>query len=187
MGKNSVRCFLGVGLDETTLKRIEMALRPLQSAPWARRVRWVLPHNWHMTLAFLGDQSLDWLDGLRAPLDASLLELKLQPFDVRGQWITGFPDAKSRIVALTFQASPALLTLKSTLDSVLLQQAFTLEKRRFRPHVTLGRVKRDQQVHFDPAICEVLLPVTALTLYQSILTAQGSEYHPLWSVALPRL
>ena len=188
MGEKSVRCFVGIALDAATVAPVQQALSTLQAEPWAKHVRWVETRNWHLTLAFLGEQSSPWLDLLHTQLLQSMRTFKPSSAPVPGvqsRWISGFPDASSRIVALEFHRSPMLLELKSVLDAVLLHLQFSPETRDFRAHVTLGRVKREQQVHFDPVLCDVTVPLQQLVLFQSIQTAHGSEYDVLWSVPLP--
>ncbi len=186
MQKDSLRCFFAVAIDAAATAAVQAAVQPLQAQPWAAKVRWVAASNWHLTLAFLGNQSVAWLSEVQMSLAAALPQAVLSAGVVESRQITGFPDAKSRIVAMEFQAAPQLIALKSVLEAVLRQHGFAPEQRRFRPHITLGRVQRDQRVHVSPVPCKIALPVSELTLYQSVASVEGSNYQALWSIPIPR-
>lgn len=183
MNESAVRCFLAAPLPDHLAEPLNDAVDVLRLQGQTRRVRWVPERNWHLTLAFLGDQSPAWIGQLHQALQASsLLPPGSDAIALQSRWISGFPDAKSRIVALEFHPQPALVALKAQLDLRLQTLGWTPDPRRFRPHVTLGRVQRDHTVHIRPLLCELVWPVAQITLYQSTLGPGGSEYQALWSV-----
>ena len=183
-----VRCFLGVPVESETITAVKPLLASLQASAWSRKVRWVEPRNWHLTLVFLGDRTFPFIQHLQAALQSALPGADdvadFSRVELQGHRISGFPDAKSRIIALEFNPSDAMVKLKAVIDQVLHAQGVEPERRAFRPHLTLGRVRREQQVQFDPMPCEVGLPIRELKLFKSTLTAEGSEYESLWSLPL---
>ena len=180
--QQEIRCFVGIPVAVAFVAAVQPVVAQLQTEPWRRKVRWVAPRNWHLTLAFLGNRSFAFGHDLQAALQSALPgDLG---FELEGRWVCGFPDAKSRIIALEFHASPQLLQLKARLDQVLLTLGVELEQRPLRPHLTLGRVRRDQRIHFNPVLCDAVLSVRELRLFKSTLAAEGSEYAPLWTLPL---
>ena len=65
---------------------------------------------------------------------------------------------------------------------------FESERRRFRPHVTVGRVPRgtriDTRPALDPPVPKLAVRAPALTLYCSHTGPDGARYEVLSSVAL---
>lgn len=161
----------------------------MRGQPWADHVRWVAARNWHLTLTFLGNRSIPWLEAVRADLAA----LSLPPvatesvITASGLQVGCFPDAKARIVALELQPDPPLLAMKARLDSLLKRHGCEPETRSFRPHVTLGRFERGGHESLLPVPFTSTLTFSLLTLFQSTPTRQGSEYQALWSLPLDGL
>ncbi|RLU03507.1 MAG: RNA 2',3'-cyclic phosphodiesterase [Ketobacter sp.] len=182
MSKESIRCFLGVPLEPEVNDALDLIVADLNLLPAARRVRWVDAANRHLTLAFLGDQSLAAVFDLQAALQAVCSSNKA--FPLRSQRVSGFPDAKSSIVALELEAADPLLKLVADIRSVLTGHGFPGEVRRYRPHVTLGRMRRGQSWKQPPQSCELRLTITSVELYQSRLSTAGARYTPLWSLPL---
>lgn len=64
---------------------------------------------------------------------------------------------------------------------------FTPEKRAFRPHVTVARVRKGARV--DKELPRITDPMTfaasALTLYRSLLGPSGARYEPISRIPLP--
>jgi RNA 2',3'-cyclic 3'-phosphodiesterase len=93
------------------------------------------PHDFHLTLAFLGDLPEDRIEaahhvalGLRAPGFAlTIADLGL------------FGGLKPRVAWAGVVACPPLVHLQSKLDNALRRADFALDARRFTPHITLGR------------------------------------------------
>ena len=185
MQEANVRCFLGLGVEEAEVQPIQCCISRLQDERWTAALRWVAPRNWHLTLAFLGNQPPMWLDRLRdgcqGYLQAATFEKALI---LQGCRVGGFPDARGRIVALELPLHPALQTLKSGLDQVLRQQGFEPESRPFRPHITLARFERGEATPVAPLPCDIPLTFTRVTLFQSLPRDGGQEYTPLWSLPL---
>lgn len=185
MQEANVRCFLGLGVEEAEVPPIQCCISPLQEEQWSADLRWVAPRNWHLTLAFLGNQPSAWLDRLRDGcqgfLQAASFEKALR---LQGCRVGGFPDARGRIVALELPAHPKLLALKSGLDQVLRQQGFEPESRDFRPHITLARFERDEARPVAPLPCDIPLTFTRVTLFQSLPRDGKAEYSAIWSLPL---
>lgn len=104
----------------------------------ASECRLVPPRNWHLTMAFLGqDVSDDAVGRAKAALEGFSAEDFL--FDVRG--ISYFPTEKPDqcIVWAHVEDVRELRHCHRALAEALGEAGFTLRRQEFRPHVTLAR------------------------------------------------
>ncbi len=160
-------------------------------AAWARRarrgraaVRLVDSEMLHVTLCFLGSRALDEVDVLAdavAGCARAVGELSLgAPL-----WL---PTRRPRVLAVeVHDGTGALGELQATLAAALAEAVgWEPDKRRFRPHVTVARMRqgaapRERELEPTPAL---RFQGQALTLYRSFLSPSGSVYQPLEQVEL---
>lgn len=147
-----MRCFLAIPLpdDVRSALTVQQFLLPLP--------RKVAPEDFHITLVFLGDADHHRLEALHERLEA----LRPLPFLLQMDGLGLFGGAKPRSVHALLRKSDALEHLQAKLAQAARLEGFTLEHRRYIPHVTLGR--------FPPPAPELamrierLVAVTPLTL-----------------------
>jgi 2'-5' RNA ligase len=144
------------------------------------QVRWVAPANYHITLKFLGDASAEIITALRDRLEPRFASLP--GFDVTATGVGAFPNPRNaRVIwAGVNDPSSGLTRIAEILDSELAELGFRPETRAFHPHITLGRVKRVDDL---AAILERFTEqkfrisrVESVTLFESIMKSGGSEY-----------
>lgn len=185
MSKKEVRCFLGLGIEAADASAIQALLLSQAKHYAVPNLRWVAPHNWHLTLAFLGNQPDTWRaaleEGCRHFVNSSGCD---QPLTLHACGMGGFPDAGGRILALLLSDDPALQSLKSGVDDVLRHNGFAPEARLFKPHITLARFQSGKARPLPSQTCDLPLTFTHLTLFQSQPGSDGSEYSPLWAIPL---
>ena len=159
-------------------------------------VRWTADENLHLTMRFLGDVSSDNIGGVLAALSAAAadvppLTLRLGRADVFPNW------RRPAVLVAHLDADEThmqrLLDLHQKFSARLKPLGFAPEKRAFRPHVTIGRV-RGRRPNMTNASGDLLLaacalpavevPVDEVILYESILRPAGPEYVPLGRAAL---
>ncbi len=125
--------------------------------PESLPLRWVPPENWHITLVFLGDvpeRSLGLIDQLVAPIVENTPPLPA-PL-VALEW---FPSPlKPRMLTLKVEASEPLMSLQSEVVAALRREGFHSERRAYRPHITLARLKGSRKLVEPPS----LLPITPI-------------------------
>lgn len=151
-------------------------------------VRWVKPELLHCTLRFFGDVEEDLLQGDLARVIEQ--EVKHQsPIHLTGNGIGVFPNWRyPRVIwgGLSGETE-AMLSLHAKLESAFEDFGFERDQRSLRLHLTLGRAKSPLK-HSD-ALMQIVekladknfgeLAISALTLYESVLTKGGSIYTPL--------
>ncbi|MFT3689382.1 RNA 2',3'-cyclic phosphodiesterase [Paenirhodobacter sp.] len=138
--------------------------------------RLVPEENLHLTLAFLGDVAGADL----ADLDLALADLRSPAPMVELAGIDLWDEA----LVIGVRANPVLEALARKV-AVAVRGVVEMPRRRFRPHVTLARVRPGDAVRVGRFLSAradaVLTPFAAegFTLYRSHLRAEGPLYEPL--------
>ncbi len=151
-----------------------------QDEPWSNRVRWVPAENLHVTLRFLGDVSPERIDGLVDRVRAVATET--DPFSCTLDEVGAFPKpTRARVLIARISPAAALVDLAARVEAAVVAAGLAPEPRRFRPHVTLGRVRRPPLRVVTPAasLAPIRVAAAEVVLFQSDLGAGGAHYTPL--------
>jgi len=185
-----LRLFIALPLTHTVEQKLKQISSELRK--YGGKVKWVDPKNIHVTLRFLGDTDEELVENIRGELDriASRYDIIETAIDRLG----GFPNlTKPRVIWAGLsgeQEIEALTKLSSEVEISVRGIGFEPDNKRFRPHLTLSRVKaligagsllahlKDYQ--FEP----VPLRLDRLVLFKSTLTPQGPIYERLHEVRL---
>jgi RNA 2',3'-cyclic 3'-phosphodiesterase len=105
------------------------------------KIKWVTPKNIHMTLQFLGDVDVELLPILAEELNGAFVETAAFEVEING--IGAFPSlTKPRVIwAAISEGIEGLQALFDQVHRVSVPLGFEREKRDFKPHVTLGRIR----------------------------------------------
>jgi 2'-5' RNA ligase len=154
-------------------------------------VRWVRPEGIHLTFVFLGEVAAERLGRLRAALAAAATAAS-PPFRLQAAGLGAFPDRGAlRVVWVGIEGDrEAAQRLHLALERHLAPQGFAPEERAFRPHLTLGRARRESrrvdraplERHRDVDLGE--FPVAEVHLFESRLEAGGARYASLGAFPL---
>lgn len=188
-GAESLRVFIAVAATSEVRDAAERELRALRGKG---DVRWVTADRLHLTLKFLGDTP-----GERVPLILDALQKianNFSPFVLELREAGAFPNLrKPQTLWLGIGGEEELCRLVRSLDEELGALGFEREKRGFKPHLTLGRLRSSRGVHELVEALEAVRshsgpaidwPVTELHLVKSELRPAGPEYTILGSVSL---
>jgi 2'-5' RNA ligase len=145
----------------------------LRAAGWPGR--WVAPHNYHLTVAFLGGVDDDRITGLVAALrDATA---PVRAFDVPLDTVGAFPSPRKPRVAWIGPTHDvaAFGALCDAVRGPLAALGFTFEPHA-DAHVTLAR--SDGRVALPAVAAPRIAPqrLAALTLYESFTERTGARY-----------
>jgi len=148
-------------------------------------VKWARPEGVHLTLKFLGDvddaRELD----LRAALTEAAGRGEPRGVTMHIEGFGVFPDFKRpRVVWAGVTPDPALELLQHRVEQVFAPLGFPTEAKTFRPHLTLGRAKRDARPRDFTGLEDVLgaiafsetVVVPDVDLMESTLQSGGAVY-----------
>jgi len=174
---------LFIALDLPLDARTALAAWAQQAAPPA--VRRVPAGNLHVTLAFLGSRTSE-----EATTAGALLPALARPLDelctAGALWL---PRRRPGVLSVALETGDGLAGLHVELVAALASAVgFEPERRRLRPHVTVGRVARGTRVDtrhgLDPPAPQLRFRAPALTLYRSRTSPDGARYEQLTGVEL---
>jgi RNA 2',3'-cyclic 3'-phosphodiesterase len=146
------------------------------------RVRWTRPDNLHLTLNFLGDVSPELMPKIIETVQTIAKETLPLTLCVSG--LGGFADLnEARVIWLGVQGDVSgLRNFQSMIETQLTPFGFVPERRKFFPHITLGRSRR-KAVAVDVTRVGSLSPIHfqagRVTVMKSELGPGGAVYHPL--------
>ena len=184
-----MRLFVAINLPDEVRRGIRNATEPLHQA--ALPVHWVEPAGIHLTLKFLGEVDESRRDELGAGVVAATRGAR--PFLMPISGFGAFPSVeRPRVIWVGCEGVPPLELLQHRMEQEMERLGFPIEGRPFRPHLTLGRVKKDGsparfrnlESLLDGLAFDAEAVVQSVDLMESRLGPQGSAYRPVQSVAL---
>ena len=165
--------------------------------PSGADVKWVEPGNLHLTLKFLGEVDPSATADIITALEGALATSAAPGLSAGG--CGAFPNARSpKVVWLGLGGRTDLVAqMARAVETALEPLGFEAEKRAFKPHLTLGRVRRPRRGAKAPSTAPLSRALTALAaaagpsfmadrvaLMKSTLTGSGPIYESLHRVTL---
>ncbi len=156
------------------------------------KVKWVAPRNIHITVRFLGDTDEKLVEPLKQLLDK--IASQFSPAEITIDRLGAFPNLnRPRVLWAGLVENDAIDNLRKLTRQVELavrKLRFEKEKKGFKPHLTLGRVRDahglDNLLEYMNAyqFTPMSMVVDRVCLIQSTLTPQGPIYTTLHEVML---
>lgn len=184
--KTNIRAFFAIDLPEVIKRDIQDIIRQLQTRYDKAPIKWVRTEHLHVTLQFLESIKVQDIPKLITNVrhvlkDKRSIHIKLDGIEL-------FPNAyKPRIISLKVDPENLLADLSKTVGNGIVQTGYTIEKRPFRGHLTLGRIKEVRK----PLLLDSYSPpptpsfrANAIIFYQSEPSFDGSHYVPLDRIIL---
>ncbi len=186
-----MRLFIAINFPDAMRKRLWNETAPLREVGYP--VKWVDADNIHMTVKFLGDVDGSRIDDVRAGLVKAVGDTKAFCLPI-GQF-GAFPAPKRpRVLWVGCENLPVLELLADVVEREMSQLGFEPERggHAFRPHVTIGRVRRDARPAALRGLAKHLEgleffeepPVDSVDLMRSRLGSQGPRYERLGAAGL---
>jgi len=184
----TIRTFICIEIPDSIKARIgklQDTLRQIDA-----QISWTKPSNIHMTLKFLGGVPASRIERIKNAVEKTSRGIK--PFDIEVSGSGCFPSARSpRVLWIGIADVPEQLKqLYANLEDQLSQVGFECEKRRFSPHLTIGRVRTPHNASHvaDSLISNSFAPerfhATEIVVMRSDLKPTGSIYTPQMTVEL---
>ncbi len=190
--KQKVRTFVAVDVD-ASVRNVAAELIGEFSAVGAD-VKWVDPDHLHLTLKFLGEIDAREIHQVCRAVGEAAAQVGAFEFEVRGAG--AFPNVKRpRTIWLgAGRGEETMGKLAREIESALEAIGYRREARQFKPHLTIGRVRRG-----GPAVAELgsrlgdyadfelgRTTVGEVIVYSSELTSSGPRYEVLGRARLSR-
>lgn len=184
---NQLRLFIAVPLSVEVEEALGAIMADLKAAAPKAPVRWVKPSAVHLTVRFLGDTDPALIPKLKALIDGAVSDMAPAAGVISS--LGAFPNLRRpRVIWAGLEhdsAVEAVSKLARQVELAVRKLRYQPEKRSFKPHLTLGRVKSlngieplnaaVDQYRVDP----IAVPFDRLVLFQSTLTPQGAIYKRL--------
>lgn len=182
----SFRAFISVDVGD----RLDWHSLRKELADLDRGVRPVRSETLHLTLRFLGETEEGLVEDIEGVM-ASAVE-GVEPFSMAFEGVGAFPNArKPRVVWIGLDGAEPLVGISRRLEEGVVDLGFTPEKRGFRPHATVARVKHLRRRGRMTSLLERwadasfgTMVVRAIVLKRSQLTPQGPIYTDIHATPL---
>ena len=185
----TIRTFIAIKLPENTITSLREVQEGIRSH--GIHLRWVRPENIHLTLKFLGDIKEDNLEKITAALHESIAAY--EPISLYAKGLGVFPGIKRpRVVWVGIAGQlESLIGLQQSLEQGLEGLGFEKEKRPFKGHLTLGRIKRridpkqlgNALIKYDEFKSETF-SAENIVMYKSELKPTGAVYTEIVKIPL---
>jgi len=183
-----MRCFIAIEIPQDIKDRLWKVLEPkTKDFP---ELKWVQPHNWHITLKFLGEVKEENLKMIKDSLRTALKGFR--PFEATLGSFGTFPGrGPLRVFWIGIKDGASTMTkIAESIERELTRLGFPREDRKFTPHLTLARTRRGKPSRItleDFKLNTVSFPgfkLKEVVLFESKLRPEGPIYTKLEVFAL---
>lgn len=180
----SIRAFIAVEIDSPHKQKLSKLISELKKSN--AYIKWITEAQMHLTLKFLGN-----IEGNKVQEISNVLKSIADNFNIFGiqlSKIGSFPNMnKPRVIWIGIdKGADELKLLNSRIETELEKLGFEKEKREYKTHLTLGRVKSLKNI---PELTNLIngtcfqsqdeIKIDKLILFQSTLTPKGAIYTAL--------
>jgi len=139
-------------------------------------VKWESYEKFHVTLKFLGEVDESKLSDVEKSLRAGVQGVS--PFEMAIKGFGGFPSLKRpRVLVIDLSNNDDLLKFQLELEERLEGIGFARENRKFKSHITVGRIKGYSSVRGSfPGPTPLSFKISEIAIMRSILHNKGSEH-----------
>lgn len=180
------RLFIGLGLPDSYQQTVKPFTDNLNTG-LDSSVRWIRPGNWHLTLKFLGNTDEKDIPTI---VDA-LSSIHFPQFPMQAGDAGAFPNVnRPRVIWLGLkQGAQQCADLADMIEDALTNMGVAREKKRFRPHLTIGWIKKTGQDDWKSILTTdnqgwSVFTAQRFTLWQSELKPTGAVHTVLNNFSL---
>jgi len=178
----SIRTFIAIELSDeirAEIARIEDILKEEDAD-----IRWVRPENVHLTLKFLGNVEAERIAKVEEGVRIAVQECP--PFELVLSGAGAFPNLRRpRVIWVGVREDGEILRrVYRNTQHELLRRRFPKEKKRFSPHLTVGRVRSPRGIE---RVAEAFqrLEVAPLEMTVEEIAVMRSDLYPTGPVYIP--
>ncbi len=189
--RENIRAFIAIDIDDDIKDSLCGLTNKLKEALGEQKnISWVKAESMHLTLKFFEELEQSRICEISDALDDAARAVGR--FDIELGDIGTFPSTRQpRVVWVGLKESNELTTLKERIEDELEACGIEREERKFRPHLTLCRVRSKEAGRKIGRVLDRLSPsvegtivVKGVVLYRSILGPGGAEHRELKTITL---
>lgn len=139
-----IRAFVAIEINDDVRESLTGLQDQLRKAD--AKVSWAPPRNIHLSLAFLGDIFESVVEPLGRDIDTVVGEFTRFHFEVCGLGSFGSRNKLRVIWAGVPEPPEVMMQIQALIADSVRKQGIPLDKRPFRPHLTLGRVRSSRNL-----------------------------------------
>lgn len=141
-----MRLFVAIPPPVEVVEDLERVVDTLRGGPTELDLRWTTTEQWHLTLTFLGEVRDDQLDGLATRLRRAAA--RHEPLQLQVSRGGGFGSSRAARVLWAGIAGDTkpLRKLADSTTAAARRAGLDVREGRFRPHLTLARLKQPADV-----------------------------------------
>ena len=180
-----LRTFVAVEIGQDVRARAAALIKQLRSTD--AKVKWVDTGSMHFTMKFLGEVDVREVPAICGAVTQAVAGMA--PFEIEVRGAGAFPTAqRPRTIWLGVGAgTEQMVALHGAIEGSLVDLGFRTEGRRFRPHLTIGRVRSSpagvsdlgQLIEQNGHFLAGSTIVEDVVVFSSDLTPQGPVYEAL--------
>ena len=179
-----MRTFIAIDLSQEIKKVLSRLIEELDEMDKEhKKIRWVKKEGMHLTIKFLGDVGNEKISQIEKALKN--ISGKFEPFVLKLKRTGTFPPGSTnpRVLWIGIEEEETLKALQYQIEAELEKLGFPRERRKFHPHLTLGRVKVFSNLRQTLLLLEKYrerifgeMKVEKITFFQSKLKPTGAEH-----------
>ncbi len=184
-----MRLFIAIPSSEYIRKKLVAIQNKLKQR--VENFRWSSPETFHLTLKYIGEVDINDVAPICKVTEQIVRENRAGILSLKSLGSFGSP-MNPRIIWAGFNGDlQNLAKMADELDEAMEDFGIKPEHKKFNPHLTLGRAKRNsdgmavKQViaeHEGFYICDY--EVDRVVVFESILQSGGAEHHPIRTINL---
>lgn len=187
-----IRIFFAIEIPQSMKDKLGNFISMLKKKSKTHAIRWTKKENLHITLHFLPEVRTDDLSRLIENVRKEMLDVEVIK-DISIGTLQLFPHPyRPRVIVLDMVQQEKLTLVAEKVGRGIAATHYEIEKRPFRGHLTLGRIKHppvNLQFLSEAPLFEGEMPLsfTEITLFRSEPQAEGSQYTVLSRIQLKEL
>ncbi len=170
------RLFIALEIPEEAIDKVCKIRDEIYGIP--NNVKWESKDKLHITLKFLGDVGENMTELIINQLDAIVYDKFIAEFSFFGIFNK---NNLPKILWIGLKENKKLIELQNKVENTIELLGFEKEQRRFKPHITLLRLKGKEELKKIYKFQKYSFPkinfnIEKILLLKSILKPSGSEY-----------
>ena len=176
-----MRTFIAIDLDKKIKDTITTYIE--QQNRFHADVKWASRQGLHLTLKFLGEINNEKALRTESILDFVTKDINSFPLTFKGTGCFPSENRAPRVFWIGIQEHKNILPLQKAIETNLKNIGFPLEKRKYHPHLTLGRVRSNRNLEilkneltYNQEKNFGSMTINNIIFFQSTLKPTGAEY-----------